>query len=317
MKTSIAAIASLLLVGCSSSPDCGSSDSEKLIVKLVNENNLLGKIYQGMFIMKNSQANLEVDKSKATELNKLNAELTSAKFELDNQVKQCISTSENLPVVTSASNEIQQLKIKIGQANSSPPNLERVSDAELMKMSSQQSTQYRRDQEMKYMNNKSIWSKNIDAMNRDLEKKTSDYNESLKFISFACSLDTQNSVNLRPYPELGTKVNLFVNQTIDPIQAKVLKISSDVSDITKKSNLIKEEKEAKEIEIANKNIENAKLKLDDVITMSKDKNTEAVSCRAALKFDVKDLGSSSVTIYYNLEKTSKGDLYGTISKISD
>lgn len=74
---------------------------------------------------------------------------------------------------------------------------------------------------------------------------------------------------------------------------------------------------AKEGEKADKNIKNAKLKLEDVVTLSKNDKTGATTCRARLNIFVKDLVETKATVYYMLETTSKGDLYGTITNLTD
>lgn len=312
-----AALSTLVLFGCSSKPDCGSGSAEKLITGLVKENNLLDNLYQGAFLSKNLKDNQNIDANSSSELNKLKADLTTAQQQLQAQVQQCISSNSNAPEMTSAATDIDQLKAKIADTQANPPKMQMPSDAEMFKMPPQQSTQVRRDAENKWNADRKQWGDNIMAMNRNLQQMTTSYDQSSEYIKRACSLDKENAVKLRAYPSLADKVNAFVVQNVEPANAKVAQINNNINASVNNNRLSKEEKTAKDIAQTNENIKNAKLKLEDVVTLSKNQNTGAVTCRARLNIEVKDLVQTKGTIYYNLEQTSKGDLYGTITRLTD
>lgn len=316
-KTIAAALSVLLIVGCGSKTDCGSGSAEKLVVDLINQNNLLGNVYQAAFMMKRLESKQEIDAKSAGELNKLKADQSAINIELQNVVQQCISTGQQSPEMVTATNDIQQLKSQINQAQATPPRLQLPSDAEMFKMPPQQSTNVRRDAEMQYMKDQKDYGIKMRTMNQNLQQMTKAYDDSSEFIKATCSLDKENALRFRAYPSLAEKVNSFASQNVQPVAAKIAKINEGINETNTNARLSKEEKEAKQASKADENIKNAKLKLEDVVTLSKNDKTGASSCRARLSISVKDLIDTKATVYYKLETTSKGDLYGTITDLTD
>lgn len=317
IKHLAAALSTLLIVGCGAKTDCGSGNAEKLVVDLINQNNLLGNVYQAAFVMKSLDNKQSIDAKGANELNRLQADQSAITIEFQNVVQQCVTTGQQAPEMLNAQSDIQQLKAQINQAQSNPPRLQMPSEAEMFKMPPQQSTNVRRDAEIQYQKDRQDWSKQLNVMNQNLQQLTKAYDDSASYIKAACSLDKENATKFRAFPTLADKINSFASQNVQPVAAKISKINEDINQTNNNTKLSKEEKDAKDGAIARENIKNAKLKLEDVVTLTKNDKTGATTCRARLNIFVKDLVDTKATIYYKLEMTSKGDLYGTITNLTD
>lgn len=117
-----------------------------------------------------------------------------------------------------------------------------------------------------------------------------------------------NSVN----PSLVVMGDKFYTSNLDSLSLKVREINDSLIESTAEEKKILEKKSKELTEVAQKNFDNAKIKLFDIVTVKKNNDTGTVLCKTKLKINVKDLSDLELPYqFYKVEKTSSGEFLVT------
>lgn len=287
VKQLCAVMSAIALVGCGSSPDCGSSSGEKLITGIVKDQNLLGNLYILLLGQKIDEGSKQVGSQQSEQVNKLSSDLQVVKQEIQQKMKDCVPAVENSAEVAGLKSNAQQLS----------------------------------DQKRVIETSRPMNTSKLIEVNQSLGYAEAQLRSTLEFIGFACRGEGEKyfaAAAMNPNkisPLVVDTVNKYIATNINPLIAKSNQINDALNAANAELKNKQDEQAGKITEKAKQDISDAKLKLVDVVTINKNKETGAVQCRAKLTIDVKDLVQSNATIYYKLEQTSKGDLYGTVTGI--
>lgn len=306
---------SITLAGCSTKLDCGSTDAQKLVSQLVVDNNLLARVYQTAFVGTAEKIKTEIGQKNAIELSNRELDLQKLRSELVEKQKLCISQFSEDQEIKKMKSEVEQSQGQLQRLQNSSPKLKSFSNAELMQMNSQQSTNTRRAAEVQYMNEKSEWSQKVDQMNSDFHQQLNRYNSSLEWTKNSCELKINQANMLKADPQLMTKVNAHIESIVIPLANKVKEAAQSIELAKTNSELEKEDAINKAVQVMEETIKKSPIRLENIVTTSSQNNGGTLMCRAGLKLDVKDLIQANGTIYYKLEKTTKGEMYGTVIRL--